>query len=48
MFLKETLPGQLVRHCSSVYFHNCPGFGWAKVNFPPSSCCGLDLVLEEC
>jgi len=22
----------------------CPGFGWVRVNFPPSSCCILDLV----
>jgi len=26
----------------------CPGFGWDRVNFPPSSCCVLDLVPEEC
>jgi len=22
----------------------CPGFSWDRVNFPPSSCCVLDLV----
>jgi len=22
----------------------CPGFSWNRVNFPPSSCCVLDLV----
>ena len=26
----------------------CPGFGWHRVNFPPSSCCGLDLVEKAC
>jgi len=26
----------------------CPGYGWDRVNFPPSSCRVLDLVWEEC
>jgi len=26
----------------------CPGFGWDRVSFPPSSCCVLDLEWEEC
>jgi len=26
---------------------DCPDFGWDTVNFPPSSCCVLDLVGEE-
>jgi len=26
----------------------CPGFGWDRVNFPPSICCVLDLAGEEC
>ena len=26
----------------------CPGFGWKRVNFAPSSCCVLDFVQEEC
>jgi len=26
----------------------CPRFGWGSVNFPPRSCCILDLVQEEC
>ena len=29
-------------------FSFCPGFGWDGVNFPPSSCCVLDLVRDEC
>jgi len=25
-----------------------PDFGWDIINFLPSSCCGMDLVWEEC
>ena len=25
-------------------FDICPGFSWERVNFPPRSCCILDLV----
>jgi len=29
-----------------ICLYNCPGFGWARVNFPPISCV-LDLVQKE-
>ena len=41
----------IVSYCNLSHyfiFCHCPGFGQGRVNFLPSSCCGLDLAGEEC
>jgi len=35
-------------HSHAALKHAWPGFGWHRVNFPPSSCHVLDVVQEEC
>jgi len=37
----------IYKHIILMYLNFCPGFGWDGVNFPPRSCCVLDLVQEE-
>jgi len=34
-------------YCTVSEISMCPGFRWGRVNFPPSSCCVLDLVGEK-
>jgi len=31
-----------------AFLSKSPGFGWDRVNFPPRTCCVLDLVWEQC
>ena len=38
---------QSLRCGGVVSFPLCPGFGWDRVNVPPSSCCVLDLVGKD-
>jgi len=30
--------------CAVDFYGECLVFGWDRVNFPPSSCCVLDLL----
>ena len=46
-FLKCPEAAPTVSHAVCLLKRVCPAFSWGRVNFPPSSCCGLDLVREE-
>jgi len=41
------LTGTFLKKLTSYLTKHCLGFGWDRVNFPPSSCCVLDLVGEN-